>query len=68
MRNVDIVESFFPEKMISNTSVISAFILQGVVPTTAVRNVKELFVPENNYEAAKAEAEALPSMEINKVL
>ncbi|VDI31813.1 3'-phosphoadenosine 5'-phosphosulfate synthase [Mytilus galloprovincialis] len=39
----------------------------GVVPSTAVRSVKELFVQENQLEAAKAEAEALPCMEINKL-
>lgn len=47
---------------------ISILHLQGVVPSTAVRNVKELFVPENKLEDAKVEAEALPCMEISKVI
>ena len=50
-----------------SNSFFTAYFKQGVVPTTAVRTVKELFVPENRLEAAKAEAEALPCLEINTV-
>lgn len=38
-----------------------------VVPSGAVRNVRELFVPENRIEATKAEAEQLPALNINKL-
>lgn len=38
-----------------------------MVPSGAVRNVRELFVPENRIEATKAEAEQLPALNINKV-
>ncbi|XP_033732217.1 bifunctional 3'-phosphoadenosine 5'-phosphosulfate synthase-like isoform X2 [Pecten maximus] len=38
-----------------------------VVPTTAVNTVHELFVPENQVETVRAEAENLPSLEITKL-
>ena len=44
------------------------FLFQEVVPTSAVQAVKELFVPPAKVAAVKAEAEALPSMEITKVM
>ena len=42
-------------------------ILKGILPTSASRHVKELFVPESRAEEAKKEAQTLPSVEINKV-
>ena len=40
---------------------------QEVVPSNAVKMVKELFVPENRVAAEKAYAEELPGLDINKV-
>ena len=41
--------------------------VQGIVPQSASNAVKELFVPENEVQVAKAEAEKLPALEITKV-
>ncbi|XP_069124381.1 bifunctional 3'-phosphoadenosine 5'-phosphosulfate synthase-like isoform X3 [Argopecten irradians] len=38
-----------------------------VVPSSAVNTVHELFVPENQVEKVRAEAENLPSLEITKL-
>ena len=46
---------------------MDVFIFQEVVPVTAVQAVKELFVPPARVAAVKAEAEALPSLDITKV-
>ena len=43
-------------------------ISQAVVPSSAVQAVKELFVPSTRVAAVKAEAEALPSLDITKVI
>ncbi|XP_019339831.2 bifunctional 3'-phosphoadenosine 5'-phosphosulfate synthase 2 isoform X2 [Alligator mississippiensis] len=40
---------------------------QNIVPNTAIRNVLELFVPENKIDMARAEANALPAVEITKL-
>ena len=40
---------------------------QGIIPQTSVGLVKELFVPENRVESAKAEAATLPAVSISKV-
>ncbi|KAM6347358.1 LOW QUALITY PROTEIN: bifunctional 3'-phosphoadenosine 5'-phosphosulfate synthase 2 [Alca torda] len=40
---------------------------QNIVPRGSVRDVLELFVPENKLQSARAEAEALPSVEITKL-
>ena len=42
-------------------------ILQAVVPSSAVHAVKELFVPSTRVASVKAEAEALPALDITKV-
>ncbi|KAL4240703.1 Bifunctional 3'-phosphoadenosine 5'-phosphosulfate synthase 2 [Mactra antiquata] len=47
--------------------VVSHLVEKEVVPSTAVNNVKELFVPENRLDAVKAEAASLPSLEITKL-
>ena len=57
------VQSLF----ISCCSYYNFNILQEVVPSTAVHAVKELFVPSTRQSAVKAEAEALPSLDITKV-
>lgn len=38
------------------------------MPRGSVKDVLELFVPENKLQSARAEAETLPSIEITKVL
>jgi hypothetical protein len=40
---------------------------QGVLPFSAVDDVRELFVPDEQIETAKAVAESLPSVNITKV-
>ena len=46
---------------------IDFFHLQAVVPSSAVHAVKELFVPSTRVASVKAEAEALPALDITKV-
>lgn len=45
----------------------NCIVVQGVVPRGAVSTVRELLVPESRKAEAKAEAEALPSVEIDMV-
>ncbi|KAK3598352.1 hypothetical protein CHS0354_003373 [Potamilus streckersoni] len=40
---------------------------KGIVPLGAINSVRELFVPENHLEAAKAEAISLPALDITEV-
>jgi len=40
---------------------------QQIVPRSVVEKVNDLTVPEDEFEAATAEAESLPSVEINKL-
>ncbi|MBN3326126.1 PAPS1 synthase, partial [Atractosteus spatula] len=40
---------------------------RDIVPVDASYDVKELYVPENKLDLAKADAETLPAVEINKV-
>ncbi|KAI0210749.1 Bifunctional 3'-phosphoadenosine 5'-phosphosulfate synthase [Lamellibrachia satsuma] len=40
---------------------------KGIIPQTSVGLVKELFVPENRVESAKAEAATLPAVSISKL-
>ncbi|XP_020656933.1 bifunctional 3'-phosphoadenosine 5'-phosphosulfate synthase 2 isoform X1 [Pogona vitticeps] len=40
---------------------------QNIVPSTAIKDVLELFVPENKIEEARAEANTLPSVKITKL-
>ncbi|XP_028585511.2 bifunctional 3'-phosphoadenosine 5'-phosphosulfate synthase 2 isoform X1 [Podarcis muralis] len=40
---------------------------QNIVPPTAIKDVLELFVPENKVEPARAEANILPSVKITKL-
>lgn len=40
---------------------------QDIVPVDATYEVKELYVPENKLDLAKADAETLPTVEIGKV-
>eukprot|EP00745_Piridium_sociabile_P000103 TRINITY_DN100705_c0_g1_i1.p1 TRINITY_DN100705_c0_g1~~TRINITY_DN100705_c0_g1_i1.p1 ORF type:complete len:615 (+),score=180.31 TRINITY_DN100705_c0_g1_i1:309-2153(+) len=47
--------------------IVTSLIDDGVVPRGAVNTVKELFVPDSKKEAAKREAEALPSVTIEKL-
>ena len=42
-------------------------LLQGIVPESALRTVKELFVPSDLKAAAVKEAEMLPRVDITKV-
>lgn len=45
----------------------SLSLFQNIVPCASVKDVFELFVPKNKLDAARAEANALPSVEITKV-
>ncbi|XP_042673653.1 bifunctional 3'-phosphoadenosine 5'-phosphosulfate synthase 2 isoform X1 [Centrocercus urophasianus] len=40
---------------------------QNIVPCASIKDVFELFVPKNKLDAARAEANALPSVEITKL-
>ncbi|XP_078065383.1 bifunctional 3'-phosphoadenosine 5'-phosphosulfate synthase 1 [Mustelus asterias] len=40
---------------------------RDIVPVDAYAEIKELFVPENKLDLARADAETLPALEINKV-
>ncbi|KFV73233.1 Bifunctional 3'-phosphoadenosine 5'-phosphosulfate synthase 2, partial [Struthio camelus australis] len=40
--------------------------IQNIVPKSSVKDVLELFVPENKLDFARAEADMLPSVEITK--
>lgn len=42
-------------------------LFQNIVPHGSVKDVLELFVPENKLDHVRAEAEMLPSVEITKV-
>ena len=42
--------------------------LQGILPRTAVHEVRELFVPANQLEKYMAEATTLPKLSISKVI
>ncbi|XP_068807213.1 bifunctional 3'-phosphoadenosine 5'-phosphosulfate synthase 2 isoform X1 [Struthio camelus] len=41
--------------------------IQNIVPKSSVKDVLELFVPENKLDFARAEADMLPSVEITKL-
>ncbi|XP_052263475.1 bifunctional 3'-phosphoadenosine 5'-phosphosulfate synthase-like isoform X3 [Dreissena polymorpha] len=47
--------------------VVQHLVEKEVVPSSAVNNVRELFVPENRVAAVRAEAAALPSLDITEV-
>lgn len=43
-------------------------VFQSIVPQGSVKDVLELFVPEDKLSSVQAEAEKLPALEITKVL
>lgn len=43
-------------------------LLQNIVPQGSIKDVLELFVPEDKLSSVRAEAEKLPAVEITKVL
>ncbi|KAL5018835.1 hypothetical protein ScPMuIL_004557 [Solemya velum] len=47
--------------------IVQQLMERDIIPENAVNTVKELFVPENNIDTAKAEAETLPTISINKM-
>ncbi|XP_050393584.1 bifunctional 3'-phosphoadenosine 5'-phosphosulfate synthase isoform X2 [Patella vulgata] len=47
--------------------VVTILTERNIVPASAVRAVKELFVPKNRVEAVRAEAESLPCVDISKL-
>lgn len=46
---------------------LSVSLFQNIVPHSSVKDILELFVPENKLNTVQAEAEMLPSVEITKV-
>lgn len=48
-------------------SVTNSASFQNIVPHTVMKGIHELFVPENKLDQVRAEAEALPSLQITKV-
>lgn len=46
---------------------LSVSVFQNIVPHSSIKDVLELFVPENKLNSVQAEAEMLPSIEITKV-
>lgn len=47
---------------------LPASVFQNIVPQGSVKDVLELFVPEDKLSSVRAEAEQLPVLEITKVL
>ena len=54
-------------KQITQVLIFFLSILQGIIPSASLDQVKELFVPENKLSCAKEEAESLPQLDINKL-
>lgn len=48
--------------------VLPVSVFQNIVPQGSVKDVLELFVPEDKLSSVRAEAEKLPAVEITKVL
>ena len=48
-------------------SIIVSIYFQEVLPSTIISTVKELFVPKEELEDIKKEAENLPSLNLSKV-
>ncbi|NWY05829.1 PAPS2 synthase, partial [Nothoprocta ornata] len=46
---------------------LSACLPQNIVPQSSIKDVLELFVPENKLDFVRAEADALPAVEITKL-
>lgn len=46
---------------------LSLSLFQNIVPCASIKDVLELFVPENKLHSVRAEADMLPSIEITKV-
>ncbi|XP_064614711.1 bifunctional 3'-phosphoadenosine 5'-phosphosulfate synthase-like isoform X4 [Liolophura sinensis] len=47
--------------------IVKLLVDKEILPSAVKNNVRELMVPENRVEAAKAEAEALPALNITKL-
>lgn len=52
----------------SLSQVLPVPVFQNIVPQGSVKDVLELFVPEDKLSSVRAEAEKLPAVEITKVL
>lgn len=48
--------------------VLPVSVFQNIMPQGSVKDVLELFVPEDKLSSVRAEAEKLPAVEITKVL
>lgn len=58
-------EAFFSQWTFQIVTNSASF--QNILPHTIIKGIHELFVPENELDQVRAEAEALPSLSITKV-